>query len=60
LLDKGWFSDSSLKNESKVWPNRFLNGFRVPFWVDRSDAKVWVEMDEPIELPTIIYRSTGA
>jgi hypothetical protein len=46
LLEKGWFSDSSLRNKNDIWPNRIKNGFRIPFWVDREDEEAWMEMDE--------------
>ena len=46
LLEKGWFSDFSLRNKNEIWPNRIKNGFPIPFWVDREDEETWVEMDE--------------
>lgn len=45
-LEKGWFSDKSLREENRIWPNRFLNGIKVPFWVDPHDDEQWVGMDE--------------
>lgn len=46
IFEKGWFNDKSLKEENLIWPNRFLKGIRIPFWVDQQDAEEWVEMDE--------------
>jgi hypothetical protein len=46
LLEKGWFSDRTLREENLVWPNRLLNGTRIPFWVAPGDDKSWCEMDE--------------
>lgn len=46
LLEKGWFSDKTLREENLVWPNRSLNGMRIPFWVAPGDDKAWCEMDE--------------
>jgi len=46
LLEKGWFNNNMLHHENVVWPNRFLNGLRIPFWVDPNDDDMWYEMDE--------------
>lgn len=46
ILEKGWFNDRSLREENLIWPNRYLNGVRIPFWVDPNDDEWWVEMDE--------------
>ena len=46
LLEKGWFSDRTLREENVVWPNRFLDGMRIPFWVAPEDDEYWCEMDE--------------
>lgn len=46
LLEKGWFSDSALRDMNLIWPNRMLNGIRIPFWVGINDDEEWVEMDE--------------
>jgi hypothetical protein len=46
LLEKGWFKDETLREKNIIWPNRFLKGIRIPFWVDPADDEKWVEMDE--------------
>jgi hypothetical protein len=46
LLEKEWFNDRVLLQQNVVWPNRFLHGFSIPFWVDPKDDEVWCEMDE--------------
>jgi len=46
VLKKGWFNDRSLQKENVLWPNRFKNGFRIPFWVAQEDDEIWCEMDE--------------
>lgn len=43
---KGWFSDAMLRNENLNWPNTFINGLRVPFWVKPQDHEKWAAMDE--------------
>jgi len=46
LLEKGWFNDRMLQEENVIWPNRFLDGFRIPFWVEPEDDKMWCAMNE--------------
>jgi hypothetical protein len=46
LLEKGWFSNKTLREQNLVWPNRLLNGVSIPFWVCSGDDKLWCEMDE--------------
>ena len=46
LLEKGWYRDEVLRQENVIWPNRFLNGMRIPFWVDSADDEAWCGMDE--------------
>jgi hypothetical protein len=46
LLEKGWFSNTSLRDKNLIWPNRMLKGMRIPFWVEIKDSEEWIEMDE--------------
>ncbi len=46
LLEKQWFADQSLRQENLIWPNRFIDGYRIPYWVDSKDCKRWLEMNE--------------
>lgn len=46
LIGKGWFDEKSLREENRIWPNRFLDGMRVPFWVDPQDDEEWCAMSE--------------
>jgi len=44
---KGWFRDETLRERNIVWPCRFVQGIRAPFWVAEHDVDEWVSMDEP-------------
>jgi len=46
ILEKGWFADSTLRNENIAWPNRFIDGLRVPYWVASEDVEKWCKMNE--------------
>jgi hypothetical protein len=46
ILEKAWFSTKALKEKNLIWPNRIVNGLKVPFWVDGKDYQDWCEMDE--------------
>jgi len=46
LLEKGWFNDRTLQEQNLIWPNRFIDGFRIPFWVESNEEESWCQMDE--------------
>ncbi len=46
IREKGWFRASTLLHENLNWPNRFIHGLRIPFWVDPKDSDDWYHMDE--------------
>jgi hypothetical protein len=46
MLEKGWFNSRTLRERNLTWPNRFIDGLRIPFWVDPRDDEKWCEMDE--------------
>lgn len=46
IIEKGWFSERSLTKENLIWPNRFLKGVRIPFWVSPEDDEEWIGMNE--------------
>ena len=46
ILAKEWFSDHSIRYLNVIWPNRYLNGCRVPFWVRENDETLWCELNE--------------
>lgn len=46
LRRKGWFTNESLRTRNAIWPNRFVNGLRAPFWVREEDLERWAAMDE--------------
>jgi hypothetical protein len=46
LIKKKWFSNEILINNNLIWPNRYLNGMRIPFWVKKEDDSLWCEMNE--------------
>ena len=46
VMEKAWFTNQSLREENLIWPNRFINGLKIPFWVDPKDDEQWYDMDE--------------
>lgn len=46
LRRKGWFTDETLRTRNLNWPNTFIDGLRVPFWVRPDDHEKWAAMDE--------------
>jgi hypothetical protein len=46
LLEKRWFNEKTLRCENVIWPNRFMKGVRIPFWVEPKDDETWIKMDE--------------
>jgi hypothetical protein len=46
ILVKGWFRSDVLKEKNLHYPNRIIEGLRIPFWVDSKDDQLWFSMDE--------------
>lgn len=46
VVKKRWFDDETLRTGLLMWPNRVVNGIRIPHWVAEEDIGSWVEADE--------------
>ena len=45
-IERQWFSDEMLRTQNLVWPNYFLDGMRIPFFVSPEDVDFWMRSDE--------------
>ena len=46
LVEKKWHTIETLNKQNLIWPNRFINSIRIPFWVKKEDDILWFEMNE--------------
>ena len=46
IMERQWFSDEMLRTKNVVWPNCFVNGMRIPYWVLPADYDYWLQADE--------------
>lgn len=46
LLNRGWFSDSSLRAGITTWPNRLESKVNIPHWVPIDYLEEWSSMHE--------------
>ena len=45
LIDKGWFADNNEK-KNLIWPFKVINGYHVPFWVEKKFEQKWINLSE--------------
>lgn len=45
ILEKEWFEDEMLRTQDLIWPNRIIDGLRIPYWVLQDDYDYWCRSD---------------